>query len=136
VDNPTSSIPLPRFEYPENASFEEKFKIQFAAFQNSGAIVFSKLTFAEAWAALAAIQLACRHPSFDGPMRCLAVSYTRAIQNVICVTPELVEVAQKGWVPEFDIPPALFGTLNLERISTRKGIGARCQMIHGSIFGK
>ena len=55
------------------------------------------------WCVMSAIQLACRHPEFDGPTREVAEGFARKLQERVAVTPALQRVAAMGWDPEFDI---------------------------------
>lgn len=51
------------------------------------------------------IQLASRHPGNIGPSSNIAQSIAKEIQkSILEVAPNLAEVLEKGWNPEFDVP--------------------------------
>lgn len=54
------------------------------------------------WCVASAIQLACRHPNFNGPVRHYAELFGHQIFEQIAKTPALQEVAEKGWNSEYD----------------------------------
>jgi hypothetical protein len=56
----------------------------------------------EAWALLAQIQLACRHPENNGPTRQVAEQIARQIQAAVATTPALAAMAEMGWNPRYD----------------------------------
>lgn len=53
---------------------------------------------------LSVLQLACRHPQFQGPTRAAAEKFARLMQQQISVTKNLTAIAEAGWRPEFDEP--------------------------------
>jgi hypothetical protein len=50
-----------------------------------------------AWAVLGAIQLACRHPEFQGQARKVVEGFARYLQENITPGPACREIAEKGW---------------------------------------
>lgn len=55
-----------------------------------------------AWCLASALQLACRHPHFDGPASQISGRVARAILSEIADTPALRTVAERGWDPAYD----------------------------------
>lgn len=59
-----------------------------------------KMSSYRAWAIMAALQLALRHPQFDGPIADQARDTARQLQNLLATTPALATVAERGWDKE------------------------------------
>lgn len=55
---------------------------------------------------LAVLQLACRHPQFQGPSRATAERFGRALQKEISITKHLTALAEAGWHPDAGVPVA------------------------------
>ena len=52
---------------------------------------------------IAAIQLACRHPSYIGTSRSIAERFARKVQaNVSQVVPSVAVIMEMGWDPQYD----------------------------------
>jgi hypothetical protein len=58
----------------------------------------------EAWCLMATVQLACRHPEFNGPTRQIAEKTARRLQAMVATTPPLQMLAERGWDPNYDEP--------------------------------
>ncbi len=56
-----------------------------------------------AWAIASTIQLALRYPNYSPELRAIITPVARQIYRTICVTPELAEIARRGWHSEFDV---------------------------------
>jgi len=65
-----------------------------------------------AWQLCSVIQLACRHPNFNGPTRKSTESFAREVFQALCANNnDLRQVAEMGWHKQFDEiapPPANF----------------------------
>jgi hypothetical protein len=55
-----------------------------------------------AWALLAQLQLACRHPRNQGPTRRMVERFARQLQGLIAPEGVLARLAERGWKPEYD----------------------------------
>lgn len=53
---------------------------------------------------IAAIQLLCRHPGFQGPTREFVEAFARKLQASLSVSPQLRGSIEMGWDPVMDIP--------------------------------
>lgn len=56
----------------------------------------------EAWAVLATIQLALRHPTNTGPTSEIARKVGRLIEEKVATRPVMQIVAERGWNPAYD----------------------------------
>lgn len=79
----------------------DEFTQEFAQLDQQPDIVL-ELSPTSAWCLMAQIQLACRHPSNEGPSRAIAESIARDIQLVLATTPALAAVAEHGWDASYD----------------------------------
>lgn len=51
------------------------------------------------------IQLAARHPDNNGPVRRVTEGFCRELQGIVCqLAPDLEDIVEKGWNPEYDVP--------------------------------
>lgn len=55
---------------------------------------------------LAAIQLVCRHPEFQGPTRDTVLRVADLLEREVSVTKNLANIARAGWNPAQDVPAA------------------------------
>jgi len=62
------------------------------------------ITAPEAFAILAQLQLASRHPANTGATATIARRFARALQQAIAITPTLRTLAEAGWNPACDVP--------------------------------
>lgn len=54
------------------------------------------------WSLMSAVQLALRHPNFNGPTARYAADAVRQIEEKVALTPALKQVAEMGWHKEYD----------------------------------
>jgi len=56
------------------------------------------------WQLCSAIQLACRHPSFNGPTRKSTEEFAREVLQALCANNnDLRQLAEMGWHKQFDV---------------------------------
>lgn len=101
MDQPADNF-ITRIEYPPNTTLEQRFNIESEKVAKNKQAYAVILSFWEAWSILGAIQLACRHHSFNGPSRDLAEAVARRIEQSITPFPAMKEVARRGWDPQFE----------------------------------
>lgn len=92
-----------KMENLENLSSEELaelFKDDFARLHEKDFAMECNLL--DMWCLLGAVQLACRHPEFNGPTRKIAEELARTIYDGMDVSPVMREVARRGWDTQFD----------------------------------
>ena len=78
---------------------------ELAALFDANSIIRLPMVAQEAWAAMAYIQLACRHPGATGTTRILAEKVARRIQQIIARPgTRLGELAEAGWHSVNDLP--------------------------------
>jgi len=59
-----------------------------------------------AWQLCSVIQLACRHPNFNGPTRKETELFAREVLQALCANNnDLRQLAEMGWHKQFDEPP-------------------------------
>ncbi len=81
----------------------DEFNAEMRALTESGACLPLYLAPAEAFSLLSTLQLALRHPKMVGQAAELARKVAEEIEERLCKTPALKEVAAMGWRPECDI---------------------------------
>jgi hypothetical protein len=84
-------------------SLEERFAEEIQALIDSGAgmpFVFDPL---EAFMLLGILQLALRHPGMADATGQFARALAENIEQRLCITPAMKEIAQAGWRPECDL---------------------------------
>ncbi len=75
----------------------EEFAKDMKTFEESGAGMPFVFTPSEAFQLLAIMQLALRHPELKGPTAAFGYKLALSIQDRLCKTPALQEVARRGW---------------------------------------
>jgi len=83
----------------------EKFVAEFAEMENHPGIEL-RLDAMQGWAIFSAIQLACRHPLFQGPTRQMVEAIARRLQEVVAQTPALKAIAEMRCPAKYDVPVA------------------------------
>lgn len=78
---------------------EEQFAADIKDLIDSGAGMPFVFNPGEAFMLLAVLQLALRHPGLDGAAGKFARELAKNIEQRLCVTPALKEVARRGWEP-------------------------------------
>lgn len=81
---------------------EEQFAADIKDLIDSGAGMPFVFNPGEAFMLLAVLQLALRHPGLDGAAGAFARGLAENIEQRLCVTPALKEVARRGWDSEYD----------------------------------
>lgn len=67
--------------------------------------VFVAINIPTALCLISQIQLATRHPDNNGPVRGIAERFCRELQAIVCnLAPDLADIIEKGWNPEYDVP--------------------------------
>lgn len=84
----------------EDIPLEDQFAADIKDLIDSGAGMPFVFNPGEAFMLLAVLQLALRHPGLDGAAGSFARELAENIQERLCVTPALKEVARLGWEPE------------------------------------
>jgi hypothetical protein len=85
------------------SDLQQQFIQEIQTLQDSGAAMPLVFTPSEAFMLLAILQLVLRHPRVDGPTGEFARSFAENIEERLCKTPALKEVARQGWQPEHDV---------------------------------
>lgn len=80
----------------------DRFQEEYLVLFRSGEGIRIEATPATWWCMMSAVQLACRHPDFDGPTRHIAEQAARQIQRLIAPSGALAIVAERGWNPDHD----------------------------------
>lgn len=81
-----------------HGSLDERAAIDLCALSNGRLVLVMKVTNAEAWSVLVALQLACKHPEFqNNPARWLAEQFAHQIQAAVATTPALRDFAEREW---------------------------------------
>lgn len=75
----------------------EEFKEDFENATQQNRPVVIQMDFTTAWALLGVLQLAFRHPCYNGPSSEVTKGIARALEESVALTPALKAVAQKGW---------------------------------------
>jgi hypothetical protein len=87
-------------------TLQEEFVNELEALEESGAGMPFVFTPSEAFILLAVLQLALRHPNLADTGAIAAAFARNLAENIeqrLCVTPVLQEVARQGWNPEHDV---------------------------------
>jgi hypothetical protein len=85
------------------SDLQQRFVQEILELQESGAGMPFVFTPSEAFTLLAILQLVLRHPRIDGPTGEFARSLAENIEERLCKTPALKEVARQGWQLEHDV---------------------------------
>jgi len=72
------------------------------AAQDAGVMLPLHLRPSSAFQLLGILQLALRHPGLSGAVRDFATQLARLIEDQICKTPAMREMARRGWSKEYD----------------------------------
>jgi|KBSMisStaDraftv2_1062788.scaffolds.fasta_scaffold2197489_1 hypothetical protein len=87
-------------------TLQEEFVKELKALEESGAGMPFVFTPSEAFTLLALLQLALRHPYLDDVGATTADFARNLAENIeqrLCITPAMQEVARRGWQPEHDV---------------------------------
>lgn len=83
---------------------QDKFKAALAALQQDKQPLRLEMSKFDAWILMSTLQLACRHPQFNGPTRKIAEEIARQIQGAVADSDSLKMLAEMGWHQQFDEP--------------------------------
>jgi hypothetical protein len=79
-------------------SLDERAAIDLNALSSGRLVLVMRITYAEAWSVLMALQLACKHPEFqNNPARWLSEQFAHQIQAAVATTPALRDFAEREW---------------------------------------
>jgi hypothetical protein len=86
----------------DDAKLERAFRREFRTMCGREDRMLVAATPLQLWSVLSAVQLACRHPGFNGPTRKIVEEVARRIQNLVASDGALAVIAERGWNPKFD----------------------------------
>lgn len=79
----------------------ERFKKEFQELE-SKPVIYLELSQLQAWILMSNLQLALRHPDNKGQSSKTAIEIATNLQNIVASEGALKEVAEMGWLPEYD----------------------------------